>query len=96
MSHGGAKPISQMRMIVGSFAAGVGAMALSALVVSVAAGGGFSVQLAHAGTVEARAPAVEPLNLPVLEAQLNQADTILQVARARTDSEVARLERYSH
>jgi len=83
------------RMIVASFAAGVGAMVLVGLVAPVAMQGGLSVRDAMASQVEARAHLIEPLNVEAIEAQLTAAERAMAAARAETDDDMARLERLS-
>ncbi|HWA00021.1 MAG TPA: hypothetical protein VG841_06870 [Caulobacterales bacterium] len=85
------KTVSQTRMIVSSFVAGIGAMALAGLVFSVVADGGIA-HSAHAAPLRGRqAPAVQPLDVAAVKAQLAQADTAVQVAQDATDPAVFRL-----
>lgn len=81
-----------MRMVVASFAAGAGAMALVGLVGPVAMQGGLSVRDAFAATVEDNEPLIQPLDVVAIEAQLAEADRVMAEMRAGTDDEVARLE----
>jgi hypothetical protein len=83
------------RMVVASFAAGAGAMVLLGLVAPVAMQGGLSVRDAFAATVEQRAPAIEPLDVAAIEAQLAEADRALSAMQATTADEVAQLQRLS-
>jgi hypothetical protein len=83
------------RMVVASFAAGAGAMVLLGLVAPVAMQGGLSVRDAFAATVEQRAPAIEPLDVAAIEAQLAEADQALAAMQATTADEVAQLQRLS-
>ena len=82
-----------MRMVVASFVAGAGAMALVGLVAPVAMQGGLSVRDAFAATVEERTPLIQPLDVVAIEAQLADADRLMSEMRAGTDDEVARLAR---
>ncbi len=83
------------RMVVASFAAGASAMVLLGLVAPVAMQGGLSVRDAFAATVEERGPAIEPLDVAAIEAQLAQADREMTAMRATTADEVAQLRRLS-
>jgi hypothetical protein len=84
-----------MRMVVASFAAGASAMLLVGLVAPLAMQSGLSVREAFAATVEQRAPAIEPLNVAAIEAQLAAADEQMASMRASTADEVAQLDRLS-
>lgn len=86
---------STFRVITASFAAGVGIMLLVGLVAPVAVQGGLNVRDAMAATVQAKAPAIEPLDLVAVQAQLNEAERSMYVARAATDDAIARLEQLS-
>lgn len=81
------------RMVVGSFAAGVGAMLLVGLVAPVAMKGGLSVRDAFAATIEQRQPAIEPLDVAAIEAQLAEADRLMAEMRASTSDEMVMLQR---
>jgi hypothetical protein len=81
-----------MRMVVASFAAGAGAMVLVGLVAPVAMQGGLSMREAFAGQMESQAPAIEPLDVAAIEAQLADAQRAMDVARQSTDDNVGRLE----
>lgn len=83
------------RMVVASFAAGAGAMVLLGLVAPVAMQGGLSVRDAFAATVEERGPAIEPLDVAAIEAQLARADREMTAMQASTADEVAQLRRLS-
>jgi hypothetical protein len=83
------------RMVVASFAAGAGAMVLLGLVAPVAMQGGLSVRDAFAATVEQRTPAIEPLDVAAIEAQLAQADQAMSAMRDSTADEMAQLQRLS-
>lgn len=80
-------------MIATSFAAGVGAMALTGLIYSVAAAGGMGLPAAHAAPLQvATAPAVAPLDMAAVHAQLADVNSSLAAAHAATDGTVSRLE----
>ncbi|MGE0742019.1 MAG: hypothetical protein AB7O98_11815 [Hyphomonadaceae bacterium] len=93
-SRSSAKSIT--RMVVASFAAGAGAMALVGLVAPVAMKGGLSMRDAAATPVERREQLIEPLDVKAIEAQLAAADRAMETMRARTADEMAQLERLSH
>lgn len=84
-----------VRMVVASFAAGAGAMALVGLVAPVAMQGGLSMRDAFAAQVEQQAPLIEPLDVAAIEAQLAEADEAMAAMRATTDDNVGRLEALS-
>jgi hypothetical protein len=84
-----------LRMVVASFAAGASAMALIGLVAPVAMKGGLSVRDAFAATVDERAPLIEPLDVVAIEAQLAEADRVMDAMRASTDDEMLRLDQLS-
>jgi hypothetical protein len=81
------------RMIMGSFAAGVSAMVLLGLIAPVAMQSSLTVRDAFAATLEERGPAIEPLNVAAIEAQLAEADRLMADARSTTADEMAMLER---
>lgn len=87
-----ARANSTVRMIVGSFVAGAGAMALIGLVGPVAVQGGLSVRDAFAAQMETRAPAVAPLDVAAIEAQLEDADRAMETMRDATADNMARLD----
>jgi len=84
---------SVTRVVLTSFAAGAGAMALVGLVAPVAMKGGLSMRDAAATPIVRQADLIEPLDLPAIEAQLERADRTMDAMRAMTDDEVAQLER---
>ena len=81
-----------VRMVVASFAAGAGAMALVGLVAPVAMQGGLSMRDAFADQMEQQAPIIAPLDVDAIEAQLADADRLMAAARETTDDNVGRLE----
>jgi hypothetical protein len=83
-----------IRMVAASFAAGVSAMVLLGLVAPVAVQGGLSVRDAMAAT-ESEIPAIEPLDVVSIQAQLAKAQAEMDASRARTDGAMQRLERLS-
>lgn len=85
-----------VRMVVASFAAGAGAMVLVGLVAPVAMQGGLSMGDAVASQFEQQAPLIEPLDVAAIEAQLADADRLMQAARETTDDNVGRLEALAH
>jgi ABC-type cobalamin transport system permease subunit len=84
------------RMIIASFAAGVGAMMFLGLVAPTIIKGGLSLTAANASTIEAQAPAIAPLDVAAIRAQLAEAELDMASVRATTDDDVARLARLSH
>jgi hypothetical protein len=93
-----AKPASELRTIFTSFAAGVSAMFVAGLAVTLVADGGLSMPNAHAATLEQRTAlaTIEPLDLIAIQTQLMSAEQLMQVAQVRTDRSMDRLERLSH
>jgi hypothetical protein len=83
------------RMVVASFAAGAGAMVLLGLVAPIAMHGGLAVRDAFAAEVTQEAPAIEPLDVVAIQAQLAAADRQMGEMRADTADEMSRLERLS-
>lgn len=81
-----------VRMVVASFAAGAGAMALVGLVAPVAMQGGLSMRDAFADQLEQQAPLIAPLDVAAIEAQLAEAERAMAAARETTDDNVGRLE----
>ena len=81
-----------VRMVVASFAAGAGAMALVGLVAPVAMKGGLSMRDAFAVQIEHQAPLIQPLDVVAIEAQLAEAERLMAAARETTDDNVTRLE----
>jgi hypothetical protein len=86
---------NNMRMIVSSFAAGVSLMIFAGLVAPTIIKGGLSLTSANASTLEAHAPAIEPLDVAAVRAQLAEAQRDMDAARATTDDDMARLQRLS-
>lgn len=83
------------RMIVASFVAGAGAMVLVGFVAPVTLKGGLTIRDAVAASMERSEPAIEPLDVAAIEAQLAEADRQMQQMRATTADEVGRLQRLS-
>jgi len=81
-----------VRMVVASFIAGAGAMALVVLVGPVAMQGGLSMREAFANEMDQQAPALEPLDVVAIEAQLADAERVMDAAREGTDDNVGRLQ----
>jgi hypothetical protein len=81
-----------VRMVVASFVAGASAMALVGLVAPVAMQGGLSMREAFANEMEQQAPALEPLDVVAIEAQLADAERLMNAAREGTDDNVTRLQ----
>lgn len=85
-----------LKMVTASFIAGAGAMVLAGFVAPVAVKGGLSVRDAMAATVEAQAPAIEPLDVVAIQAQLAEVDRTMASSRAATDQAIERLDRLSN
>lgn len=83
------------RLVIASFAAGVGAMVLVGLVAPVTVKGGLSIGDAVAASLHPERPAIEPLDVAAIEAQLAEADREMEEMRATTADEIGRLERLS-
>ncbi len=81
-----------VRMVVASFVAGASAMALVGLVAPVAMQGGLSMREAFANEMVQQAPALEPLDVVAIEAQLADAERLMNAAREGTDDNVSRLQ----
>lgn len=81
------------RMVSASFAAGAGAMVVLGLVVPVAVKGGLAMRDAVAATIESRAPAVAPLDVDTVQAQLDAAERAVEASRGVMDTEINRLDR---
>ncbi|MES1158633.1 MAG: hypothetical protein ABUL42_01945 [Terricaulis silvestris] len=89
---------SQARMVAVSFAGGVAAMALAGLVCTVVAGGGLSLSAAHAAPLShhVSAPAVAPLDVAAIQAQLAQSDSDMRQTQNATDGAMTRLQSLSN
>lgn len=84
-----------MRTVVASFLAGAGAVVLVGFVAPVTLKGGLSIRDAVAASFETREPAIEPLDVAAIEAQLARADREMQAMRETTADEMHRLDRLS-
>lgn len=89
----GAKCVSPFRMIVTSFAAGVGAMVFVGLVAPVLAEGGLTMSSANASSLEPQAPLIAPLDVAAVESQLVRAEQTMGVTQRATNAAMQRLER---
>lgn len=85
-----------LKMVTASFIAGAGAMVLAGFVAPVAIKGGLSIRDAMAATVEAQAPAIEPLDVVAIQAQLAEVDRTMANSRAETENAIERLDRLSN
>ncbi len=85
--------VSHFRMIVTSFAAGVGAMVFAGLVAPILAEGGLTMSSANASTLEPQAPLIAPLDVAAVQSQLSQAEQTMSVTQRATDGAMSRLER---
>jgi hypothetical protein len=86
---------STFHLVVASFVAGASAMVLAGFVAPVAIKGGLTIREAMAATVEAEAPAIEPLDVAAIQAQLADAERTMESTRAATDGAMERLDRLS-
>lgn len=84
-----------LKMVTASFIAGAGAMVLAGFIAPIAIKGGLSIRDAMAATVQAEAPAIEPLDVAAIEAQLADAERSMASTRAATDRAIERLDRLS-
>jgi hypothetical protein len=85
-----------LKMVTASFIAGAGAMVLAGFVAPIAIKGGLSIRDAMAATVEAQAPAIEPLDVVAIQAQLAEVDRTMATSRAETENAIERLDRLSN
>ena len=90
------KTASQLRMILGSAAAGVGVMVFAGLIAPTIISGGLSLRTANAATFEQPPQLIEPLDLKAIGAQLDHAQADMEAAREKTDPMVNRLQGLSH
>lgn len=85
---------SNMRIIAASFVAGVGAMSLVGIVAPLVMKDGY-VREAMAATIERQAPAVEPLDVAAVQAELAASELRMEATRAATERAMTRLEQLS-
>ena len=84
-----------LRMVIGSFVAGAGAMVLVGLVAPVAMQGGLAMRDAAASAFVQQEPLIEPLDVVAIEAQLAKADIEMLAMREMTADEIVNLDRLS-
>ncbi|MET0182361.1 MAG: hypothetical protein ABW199_05690 [Caulobacterales bacterium] len=93
------KPQGAARTIVNSLAAGVAAMTVLGAMASFVVKGGLDTPAAAASTPAeqafANAPAVRPLDVKAVQAQLDLAAANMRVTQDATDTAMSRLERLS-
>lgn len=89
----GAKSASPFRMVVTSFAAGVGAMVFAGLVAPIMAEGGLSMSNANASSLEPQTPLIAPLDVEAVQKELARAEQTMGVTQRATDAAMQRLER---
>jgi hypothetical protein len=82
-----------VRMVIGSFAAGAGAMVLFGLIGPVMVQSSLSVREAMAAELAAEQQVLAPLDVAAIERQLDAAQSSVNAARASTDDDIARLAR---
>lgn len=80
-----------VRAVLTSFTAGIGAMVVFGLVAPVAVQGGLSVAEADAAPAAKAESAVSPLDLEAIRADLAQAELALRERADATDEAIARL-----
>jgi hypothetical protein len=93
MSPAAARFRSTLRVVVGSFVAGAAAMVMAGLVAPMAVKGGLSVRDAMAAAVDHAGPAIQPLNVAEIRAELAAAGRSMDAARASSEASIERLDR---
>jgi len=94
MSPADAKVNATIRTVTGSFLAGVAAMVMLGLVAPVAVKGGLSIRDAWASTAaDHNGPAVEPINVAQVRAQIAEAERSMAAARQSSQASIDRLDR---
>ena len=83
------------RVIAGSFMAGAAAMVMLGFVAPIAVKGGLSMRDAWAATADHNGPAIQPVNVAQVRAQLADAERTMQAARQSSQASIARLDRLS-
>jgi hypothetical protein len=86
---------SNMRVIAASFIAGAGTMTLVGIVAPLAMKDDLSAHAALAATAELHAPAVQPLNVEAVKAELAASQVRMEATRAATEHAMKRLEQLS-
>lgn len=81
-----------VRMVAASFAAGASAMVMVGLVAPIAMQGGLAMRDAMAATIEQEAPAVQPLDVVAVQAQLDEARRAVATSHSVNDGAMARLD----
>ena len=84
--------LAAKRVVVASFAAGIGAMVVVGLIAPIAAQGGLSLATAEAHAMAQGAPVIEPLDVAAIEATLAEAERTMASSRQVTDSAIQRLD----
>jgi hypothetical protein len=93
MSPADAKVKATIRTVAGSFLAGAAAMVMLGLVAPVAVKGGLSIRDAWAATSDHNGPAVEPINVVQVRAQIAEAQRSMEAARQSSQASIDRLDR---
>lgn len=93
MSPADAKVQATVRTVAGSFLAGAAAMVMLGLVAPVAVKGGLSIRDAWAATANHNGPAVQPIDVAQVRAQLAEAERSMEAARQSSQASIARLDR---
>ena len=95
MSPADAKVNATIRTVTGSFLAGAAAMVMLGLIAPIAVKGGLSIRDAWAATSLHNGPAVEPINVAQVRAQLAEAERSMEAARQSSQASIERLDRLS-
>jgi hypothetical protein len=85
--------LAKRRAIIASFVAGVSAMFVIGLIAPISHG--LSMGAAEAHALQQRVPAIQPLDVAVIEATLAEAERAMAASRRTTDGAMARLDRLS-
>ncbi len=86
---------SHFRVVLASFGAGVGAVAVAGLLASFVLGGGLNLAEAKASQPKAEQVLIAPLDVEAVQESLNEADVLMSVSRRDTHRAMSRLERLS-
>ncbi|MBS0386654.1 MAG: hypothetical protein JSS00_15035 [Proteobacteria bacterium] len=93
MSPADEKLKATYRVIAGSFLAGAAAMVMLGLVAPIAVKGGLSIRDAWAATADHNGPAVQPINVVQVRAQIAEAQRQMEAARQSSQASIDRLDR---
>ena len=93
MSPADEKYKATFRVVAGSFLAGAAAMVMLGFVAPVAVKGGLSIRDAWAATADHNGPAIQPVNVAQVRAQLAEAERAMAAARQSSQASIDRLDR---